>query len=122
MELSNIMQKQRFAVAGDTLNPEKYACRIKEGLRAAGYDVWGVGKELPSLNDLPEGIEILDLCIHPVKGLALLQACTRSFDCIVVQPGAESEELLAYLQQTGRPYLESCLLIGLREYPRSPRG
>lgn len=118
MELSEIMQKQRFAVAGDTLNPEKFACRIKQGLQDAGYDVWGVGKELPSLNDLPENVQILDLCIHPAKGLALLKECRRSFACIVIQPGAESAELLAYLDEIGAEYIENCLLVGLRRYPR----
>ena len=93
------MQQQTFAVAGDTLNEEKYAYKIKQGLIEHGYTVHAVGKELASFNDIPGDIDIIDLCIHPAKGLKLMQECTKSFKCIVIQPGAESPELLAYLDE-----------------------
>ena len=79
MDLKEVMQNQVFAVVGDTLNEEKYAYKIKKGLQEHGYQVYAVGKELASLNDIPEDIEIIDLCIHPAKGLALLKACEKSF-------------------------------------------
>ena len=37
MDLEQIMQMNTFAVVGDTLNPEKYAYKIKEGLLEQGY-------------------------------------------------------------------------------------
>ena len=36
MDLEQIMQMNTFAVVGDTLNPEKYAYKIKEGLLEQG--------------------------------------------------------------------------------------
>ena len=39
MDLKEIMQKKRFVVVGDTLNEEKYACKIKHALREHGYQV-----------------------------------------------------------------------------------
>ena len=48
MDLEQIMQMNTFAVVGDTLNPEKYAYKIKEGLLEQGYTVYSVGKELAS--------------------------------------------------------------------------
>ncbi len=118
MTLKEVMSKARFAVVGDTLNPEKYACRIKNAMLKAGYTVYAVSKELESLNDIPDDIDIIDLCINPIKGLKLMQECKKSFECIVIQPGAGSEELKSYLKEHNMPYIEDCLLIGLAEFPR----
>ena len=119
MDLKEVMAQSRFAILGDTLNPEKYACKIKESMLSAGYTVWAVGKELQSLNDIQEDIDVIDLCIHPVKGLKLLQENRKPFKCIVIQPGAGSPELMAYLEENHLPYLEGCLLKGLAAYPRT---
>lgn len=116
MEMKEIMQQRVFAVVGDTLNPEKYACTIKNRMQDAGYTVYAIGKELPSLNDVPDEIDVIDLCIHPVKGLKLMQECKKAFRCIVIQPGADSPELLAYLDENHLPYLHGCLLKGLDTY------
>ena len=118
MELPEIMQQQVFAVAGDTLNSEKYAYKIKQGLLEHGYTVHAVGKELKSFNDIPGEIDIIDLCINPVKGLALIKECNKHFKCIVIQPGAESEELLSYLNEKNIPYIEGCVLVGLSVYAK----
>lgn len=116
MELQEVMRQRVFAVVGNTLEPEKYACQIKRGLTEKGYTVYAVGKELPSLNDVPEEIDIIDLCIHPVKGLELMRECSKKFKCVVLQPGADSEELVAFLEEKGMPYLHGCLLVGMRLY------
>lgn len=116
MDLKEIMEQKIFAVVGDTLNSEKYAYKIKQGLLEHGYTVHSVGKELKSLNDIQEEIDIIDLCINPVKGLALIRECKKNFKCIVIQPGAESEELIAYLNEKNLPYIEGCLLVGLSLY------
>ena len=79
MDLEQIMQMNTFAVVGDTLNPEKYAYKIKEGLLEQGYTVYSVGKELASLNEIPGDLDIIDLCIHPAKGIKLLQECKKPF-------------------------------------------
>ena len=118
MDLKEVMQKQTFAVAGDTLNPEKYAYKIKQGLLSHGYTVYAVGKELASFNDVPCDIDIIDLCIHPAKGLLLLRDCKKRPSCVVIQPGAESDELLAYLNEQRLPYLQGCVLVGLSVYAK----
>ena len=93
MDLEQIMQMNTFAVVGDTLNPEKYAYKIKEGLLEQGYTVHSVG-------------------------IQRLRECRKPFRCIVIQPGAESPEILSYLQEQNLPYIEGCLLVGMRLYPR----
>lgn len=118
MDLKKIMQQQVFAVAGDTLREEKYAYKIKQGLLEHGYTVHAVGKELASFNDIASDIDIIDLCINPVRGLALLRECKKPFKCIVIQPGAESDELLAYLNEKRLPYMQGCVLVGLSLYAK----
>ena len=116
MDLREVMQQKRFAVLGDTLNPEKYACTIKTKMREAGYTVYAVGKELESLNQIEGEIDVIDLCIHPVKGLKLLKENKKAFQCIVIQPGADDPELIAWLEEEKIPYLHGCLLKGLEQY------
>ena len=118
MNLKEVMQHQRFVVVGDTLNPEKYACMIKKKMRDAGYTVYPVGKELPSINDIACPIDIIDLCIHPAKGLKLMQENRKPFKCVVIQPGAESPELLSWLEEEKIPYIQGCLLVGLATYAK----
>ena len=80
--------------------------------------MYSVGKELNSLDEIEEEIDIIDLCINAVKGLELIKDCHKEFKCIVIQPGAESRELLDYLEGEKIPYIESCLLVGLSSYRR----
>ena len=119
MDLKEIMNQKVFAVAGDTLNLEKYAYKIKQELLEHGYTVYSVGKELPDFDSVPEEIDIIDLCINSVKGLELIKKCKKTYKCIVIQPGAESEELLAYLNEKNLPYIQGCLLVGLRLYAKN---
>lgn len=116
MDLREVMGQSRFAVLGDTLNPDKYACKIKEAMLAHGYTVYPVGTELSSLNDIDGDIDVIDLCIRPSKGLKLLQECAKPYKCVVIQPGASDAALLAYLNEKQIPYLDGCLLVRLRLY------
>ncbi len=118
MELQEIMRQQCFVVVGDTLNEEKYAYQIKHGLLDKGYTVYSVGKELASINDVPGDIDIIDLCIHPAKGIGLLRGLNKPFKCIVIQPGAESDEIEGYLKENSMPYIHGCLLVGLSLYAK----
>lgn len=121
MDLREIMRQRSFAVAGDTENPQKYAAKIKQGLLEHGYTVHAVGKELASFNDIAGEIDIIDLCINPARGLALMRECKKPCKCVVIQPGAESDELLAFLDEKGQPYVQGCLLVGLSVYAKDKR-
>lgn len=116
MDLEQIMKMKNFVVVGNTLVEEKYAYKIKSRLELNGYTTYGVDKELASINDVPGDIDVIDLCIHPVKGLKLLKECTKPFQCIVIQPGAESKEIFEFLDQKKWPYIEGCLLLGMDWY------
>ena len=119
MDLKEVMEQNVFAVVGNTVNEEKYAYKIKAKLLEHGYKVYGVGKELESINDIPEEIDIIDLCINPALGIEHIKNCKKSYKCIVIQPGAESPELLSYLDSNNLPYIENCLLVGAAKYGRA---
>lgn len=119
MDLKDIMKYNNFVVIGNTLDTEKYAYKIKHQLLEQQYRVECVGKELTSINDVEMEIDVLDLCIHPVKGLTLLKECRKPFKAIIIQPGAESAEIIEYLEQNNIFYLEACVLVGLRLYAKN---
>jgi len=116
MYLEEIMKQNVFVVVGDTIHEEKYAYKIKNQLIENGYTVYAVGKELASINDVNDEIDIIDLCINPVKGLQLMKECNKKFKCVVIQPGAESQEIFDYFRENQIPYIESCLLVGMKMY------
>ena len=113
------MEQKSFAIAGDTQNPQKYAAKIKNAMLEAGYKVFSVGKELSSFNEIQDEIDIIDLCINAKRGLELVKDCKKSFKCIVIQPGAESDELLEFLDSNKIPYIQGCLLVGLSVYKKA---
>ena len=119
MNLQEVMSQQVYAVIGDTVNLEKFAAKIKTGLQEQGYTAYGVGKELSSLNEIPEEIDIIDLCARAEKSLELLKENRKPFKCVVVQPGADSPELLGWLEEQKIPYIQNCLLVGMKTYPRT---
>lgn len=119
MDMKEIMQQDVFVVVGDTIKEEKYAYKIKNELIQNGYTAFGVGKEKASINEVEDEIDIIDLCINPIRGLQLIKECNKKFKFIVIQPGAESQELFDYLNENKIPYMEGCLLVGLSLYSKS---
>jgi len=110
------MNFKNFVIVGNTILEEKYAYKIKQGLINAKYNVECVGKELKSINDVSMDIDVLDLCINPNLGINLLKENKKYIKVVVIQPGAESDEIINYLKDKQIPYLEGCLLVGLRLY------
>ena len=114
MDLKDVMDLKNFVVVGNTIAEDKYAYKIKNSLIGCGYNVLCVGKELSSINEVSFDIDVLDLCINPNVGLKLLQENKKQVKTVVIQPGAESEEIINYLKENNIDYLEGCLLVGLR--------
>ena len=114
MELKEIMELKNFVVVGNTINEDKYAYKIKKGLLENNYNVTSVYKELPSINDVIFNIDVLVLCINPNLGLSLLKENKKEIKVVVIQPGAESDEIINFLQENNINYLEGCVLVGLR--------
>lgn len=114
MTLKEIMNYKNFCVIGDTLNEEKYAYKIKNELLKNNYNVTTFYKD-GSLNNIKD-LEVVNLVINPVLGLKFIIECSKEIKAVLIQPGADSLELIQYLENKKIPYLKGCSLIGLKEY------
>lgn len=113
MDIKEIMGYKNFVVVGNTIVDGKYAKKIKENLLYYGYNVFPVYKEIKDINDIESDIEIIDLCINPTLGIEILKGCKKDYKGVLIQPGAESDEIKEYLDSINKPYLEGCALVGI---------
>ncbi|NLZ50031.1 MAG: CoA-binding protein [Clostridiales bacterium] len=120
MDASTFMKYNNWVVAGDVVNEEKYAYKIKRRLEEAGYKVSGMKPGLsqegvyPSLKEVPYKIDVLDLCINPKVGIKVVEEAKElGIDKILIQPGAESEEIISYCRENSIVAIEGCALVEL---------
>lgn len=120
MGAATFMKYKNWVVVGDVVNEGKYACKIKRRLEEAGYRVSGVKPGLsqegvyPSLKEVPYDIEVLDLCINPKVGIEIVkEAKDLAINKILIQPGAESQEIIQYCKNNGIEAIEGCVLVEL---------
>lgn len=120
MDASNLMSYKNWVVAGDVLNSAKYAYKILNRLKQCGYNVCGVNPRgkvedvYLKLKDVNYKIDVIDLCINPITGFKLLkEAKDLNIDKVLIQPGAESTEILDYCRENGIIAIEGCVLVEL---------
>ncbi len=123
MEASELLKYKNWVVAGDVLSPQKYAHRILEELKDNGFNAEGLnprdnsGKVAKELEDIKYKAEVLDLCINPIQGLRIVQEAARlGVDKILIQPGAESKEILSFCRENSIIAIEGCALVELSRY------
>ncbi|WP_125154190.1 CoA-binding protein [Clostridium rectalis] len=126
MEAQELLEYRNWVVVGDVLNEQKYAYRILNTLKQSGFNVEGVnpnsGVIYNSLTQINYKIDVIDLCINPIEGLKIIQeANLLSINKILIQPGAESEELLSFCKEKGIIAIEGCVLVELSYYKRKKR-
>ncbi|MGH4052845.1 MAG: CoA-binding protein [Clostridium sp.] len=122
MKANEFLQYKNWVVVGDVLNRFKYAYKILSSLREADFNVVGLNPSVKneeaykSLADIPYKIDILNLCINPIKGIKILQDAHKlKIDKVLIQPGAESSEILDFCRQNGIEAIEGCTLVELRK-------
>ena len=120
LKASEFLDYKNWVVVGDVLNSSKYAYKILNSLKKEGFNVVGLNpsalnREVYSnISDIPYKVEVLDLCINPYKGIKVLQEASRlKIDKILVQPGAESVEILNFCKTNGIEVIEGCALVEL---------
>lgn len=120
MNAGEFLNFKNWVVAGDVLNPDKYAYKILNALKNAGFNVEGVNPKdtsdntYKSIKEVPYKIDVLDLCINPIKGLSIVkEAKELNIDKVLIQPGAESEEILEFCKNNGINAIEGCALVEL---------
>ncbi|MBW9150974.1 CoA-binding protein [Clostridium estertheticum] len=120
MKANELLNYKNWIVVGDVLNHSKYAYKILNSLKKDGFNVVGVNpsandKEVyNSLRDIPYKVEVLDLCINPYKGIKILQEANGlKIDKVLIQPGAESPEIIEFCKVNGILAIEGCALVEL---------
>ena len=122
MQVEEFFNYKNWVVIGDVLNKSKYASKILEALKSSNFNVTGInprdtsGEVYKNLRDIPYKIEIIDLCINPITGLKIMQeAAELGIDKVLIQPGAESQEILNYCAEKGIIAIEGCALVELNK-------
>ena len=120
MKSGDLLGYKNWVVVGDVLNPSKYAYKILNALKAGEFNVVGVNPSgenegvYKSLSDVPYKIDVLDLCINPYKGIKIIkEAHELKINKILIQPGAESLEILNFCQENRIEAIKGCALVEL---------
>ena len=123
MNAGELLNYKNWVVVGDVLNRGKYAYRILNDLKGSNFNVSGVnprdisGKVYKTLEEVPYKIEVIDLCINPISGLQVIQTAIKlGINKILIQPGAESNEILSFCKNKGIIAIEGCALVELSHY------
>jgi predicted CoA-binding protein len=118
------------AVVGATDNPSKYGYVIYRDLKRKGYPVFPVNrhrtevdgdKAYRTLSTLPAKPTIVNIVVPPRETVKVLQECLeQDLMNVWLQPGAESPESLAMLQEHGFNYLaNACIMVQSRRAQRA---
>jgi predicted CoA-binding protein len=114
-----------IAVVGATDNLEKYGSIIYRDLKGRGYQVLAVNPVrdevdgdpcYPSLHELPGRPDVIDFVVPPDVGLRVARTAVQlGLDNIWLQPGAESPELVGFLEASGLAYqYDACIMVRAR--------
>ncbi len=118
---------QSIAVIGASTNREKYSNRAVRAYRAEGYTVYPINpntdeieglKAYASVLDVPEQIDLATLYLPPKWGLAVADhIIAKGIPEVLVNPGAESPELIEKLKDAGVNAIQGCSIIALGRNP-----
>jgi predicted CoA-binding protein len=125
--ISDFVNRRTWAVVGASQDRSKFGNRILRSLRDSGYVVYPVNpkggeiegsKVYPSLADLPEAPEVIDLVVPPsVSEQIVRQAHALSLDRIWFQPGSESKIALDYCRAHGLQAIHNaCAMVWKRQW------
>lgn len=125
--IADFVNRRVWAVVGASQNRSKFGNRVYRSLRDAGYTVFPVNpkagelegaKVYPSLADLPEPPEVIDLVVPPpVTEKVVKEAHELGLTRVWMQPGAESEAAIAYCLEHGMQVVhDACAMVWKRQW------
>lgn len=107
--IQDFINRRVWAVVGVSRDPSKYGNRIFHTLLKAGYTVYPVNPNVneidghrvfPTLADLPEPPEVVDVVVPPRITEQIVRECAQSgLKRVWMQPGSESEEAIDFCRQ-----------------------
>jgi len=115
------------AVIGASTHRRKYGNKAVRAYVRQGYAVYPVNpnaatveglRSYPSIRDIPGPIDRVTLYLPPEVGITLLpDIAAKKPKEFFVNPGAESEELLAEARRLGLEPLMACSILAVGEAP-----
>lgn len=113
------------AVVGATDDPSKYGNVIYRDLKWKGFTVYPVNRDrttvdgdeaFRALDELRERPTIVNIVVPPHETLRVLEMCLElGLMNVWVQPGAEDEKVLSFLQEHDFNYLaNACVMVETR--------
>ncbi|MCM0649198.1 CoA-binding protein [Clostridium swellfunianum] len=125
MQAQELLNYKNWVVVGDVLNQSKYASKILLSLKVSKFNASGVnprdttGTVHKSLKEVPYKIDVIDLCINPIAGFKIIQeAYELGIHKVLIQPGAESSDIIDFCKENGITAVEGCALVELNSYMR----
>ena len=125
--ITDFVGRRVWAVVGASQDRRKFGNRVYRSLRDSGYAVYPVnprGGELegakvyPSLADLPQTPEVIDLVVPPsVTEKVVKEARELGLTRIWMQPGAESEMAIQYCQEHAMEVIyDACAMVHKQQW------
>jgi predicted CoA-binding protein len=127
MQSKPLKSGKSVAVIGASNDRTKFGNKAVRAYRRQGYEVYPVNPRetmiegIPaykSIRDLPVRPAEISVYVHPEILLGLLaDIAKRGCDELWLNPGTESEEVLAEAQRLGLNVIQACSIIGVGESP-----
>lgn len=125
--IQDFINRRVWAVVGVSQDPAKFGHRIFCDLRSSGYIVYGInprggevdGQPLyPSLADLPEPVEVVDIVVPPhVTEQVVKEAHRLGLNRVWMQPGAESPAAIEWAEARGMKVVhDACAMISKKTW------
>jgi uncharacterized protein len=118
---------QTVAVIGASSNRAKFGNKAVRAFRQRGYTVWPVNPHemeiegLPvyrSIADVPGPIDMVTVYVPPDVGLQVIEAvAARQPAEVWLNPGSESDELIARARALGVEPIAACSIVGIGMSP-----
>ncbi len=123
LELLNTKGKEiKIALVGATNDSTKYGNIIYRDLKRKGISVFGINpkattidgdKAYHTVEELNSSPDIINFVVPPKIGFAIVKELVqKNYNHFWFQPGAESEEIISFLEENNKDYLAyACVMV-----------
>jgi predicted CoA-binding protein len=124
-----LKQYKSIAIIGAVADRNRYSNKAVRAYKTKGYAVFPVSlrdaeveglKAYRSVKDVPGDVEVASLYVNPRIGMQLLdEMAEKGVKLLFVNPGAESEELVAKAKKLGLNPILACSIISIGMDPQA---
>lgn len=124
----NRMARKTVAVIGASADRSKFSNKAVRAYERQGWEVYPVNPKggvieglrvYPAVGDIPASLDRVTLYLPPAAGLAALpEIAAKEPGEFFVNPGAESEELVAEAQRLGLDPILACSIVEIGVSPQ----